>query len=153
MFGGPGGDAGGSYSLEFSKPSKSYGVKPPCSGEPSFDASFEPIRLTCADKTYAVYLLRDDINAVLGPAGDFRPLKDAAATLIDHHHKRLAEPILNEAYHRGERVEVLITLGDTDIGDYWKMSYDVLTDEEKKRVRDGLRRREGQSKLRDQRLK
>lgn len=148
------GGTAGSLRLEVSEPPGFYGVPTPerCFDSVSFDASVDPIQITCAGRKYALYRLAAS-QSVLGPEGEFRPLHEAAEVLVARRGRSILKALLTEAHARGRMVETLIALADTDCGQYWDVSFEGLSTGEQQRVREGLRVRPGESVLRTRRLK
>ncbi len=79
-------------------------------------------------------------------------MHEAADFIVEKRGQPILKALLAESHSRGKMVETLIALGDTDCGQYWDISFEGLTVAEQSRVLDGLRDRQGESRIRSERL-
>lgn len=139
--------------LEFRAPSGFYQIPNAdvCTDRLSFDASTNPVRIRCNDEVRPFYRL-GGTRGVLGEPGVFVPLHEAADYIVEKRGQPILRELLTEAHEREKMVETLVTLGDTECGDYWQVSFDGLRVAQQETVIDHLRKRTGSSELRDARI-
>ncbi len=139
--------------LEFRSPSGSYLIPNAdvCNEQLSFDASTDPVRIRCNDEVRPLYRL-GRMQGVLGEPGVFVPLHEAADSIVEKRGQPILRALLTEAHERQKMVETLVTLGDTECGDYWQVSFDGLGVVQQEAVIERLRKRAGTSELRDARI-
>lgn len=89
---------------------------------------------------------------MLGEPGVFDHLHEAADYIVEKRGQPILRALLTEAHERQKMVETLVTLGDTECGDYWQVSFNGLRIDQQETVIDRLRKRAGSSEPRETRI-